>query len=333
MAERSLPPRFDIAALLHVHRALLLALLASLTLLVVIATLPSRPQIFHVLQKLAHPTVFGVVALALLVLLRQRRESAATPPWSEYLLALALATALGALTELGQILTHRDPTLHDVGLDLRGAACALAFAAGFDGRCQPSGRERLRLVYLTAGGLLAVWIATPLAWAGAAYANRALLFPVLFVPRSPLDTYFVATVDRGAVRSRLEPRWSREAGEFTLHVQLWTRPYSGVSLEEPSADWSGYRSLLIDVVNPSRTPLELNVRVNDRAHDGRYADRFNGRYPIPGRTREMLEIPLEAVRGAPAGRSMDLEQIANVNLFRAGEAGPHELLLNRIELR
>ena len=41
---------------------------------------------------------------------------------------------LGAATEIGPILTHRDPALADVVLDALGALTALGLAAAFDGR-------------------------------------------------------------------------------------------------------------------------------------------------------------------------------------------------------
>ena len=327
------PPGLDLAALVHIRRSLLLTLVAGLLLLVVFATLPPRPLILHVLQKLAHPCVFGVIALALLVLQRQRADALARPVGLEYLLALAAATALGALSEIGQMFTYRDPALHDVWLDARGAVCALAFAASCDLRCRPRGREHLRGVYLTAALLLALVIAAPLAWASAAYANRAWRFPVLFVPESPLDTYFIAITDRPAARTPLETPWSRAPGERTLRVPLLTHPYSGVLLEEPSADWSGFRTLLVDVVNPGRTPLELTVRILDRAHAGRYPERFNARFALPARSRQLLEVPVASARTAPGGWAIDLSQVASVDLFRSGAGGTRELLLNRLELR
>jgi VanZ family protein len=333
MAEPAAAQRLDVAALLHVRRPLLVALLAGIVLLVMLATLPARPLIFQPLQKLAHAAVFGVAALVLLIMRRQRAP--AEPGVGRgYLYALALATALGALSEIGQIYTHRDPSLFDVWRDARGAACALAFAAAFDARCRSSRSVlRQRAACLAAGIALALWILAPSAWAGAAYLNRAWRYPVLYTPDTPLDEYFVRTGDRAPAATPLPAPWARPGGEPTLHVPLLSRPYAGVALEEPSPDWRGYRALAVDVVNPGPVPLELHVRVHDRGHDWRYADRYNGQYTIAPATRQLIEIPLGTIENAPRGRRLDLAHIANVGLFRAGDGGPRELLLNRLELR
>jgi VanZ family protein len=311
-------------------RPLLLALIAGLASLVVFASFPPRPVIFHVLQKLAHPTVFGVIAVSVLVLELQQ-----APPrrraWLGYLIAFAVAVALGGLTEILQNFTHRDPSLRDVGLDARGALCALLFAAVFDRRLCSDVRPRLtRAVYLALGAVLAVVICIPLGWAVASYANRYRNFPVLFTPASRLDLYFIAADLHPATRVALA---GPDAGRYALRVPLVERPYAGVSFFEPSPDWRGYSTLVVDVTNPGTVELKLSVRVHDRHHNWTYIDRYTGEFPIAPGERRVIAIPLAAIESAPHGRSMDMAHIAGVMLFRAGAGGPPAFLLHGMALQ
>ncbi len=326
-------PRFDVARLTVIRPPFLVAAILMLALLVVFGELPGRPLILHVLQKLAHPSVFGVIALGVLVLSRQR-AAPARPAWRDYLTALVIALAIGGITELGQLFTHRDPSLRDVGLDGRGAACVLALAAAFDVRCRPGERPgRWRALYIAAAAVLAAVILTPLAWTVAGYTLRTARFPALFVPATRLDLVFLSGTSGGLERFALPAAFAREAGEMALRVPLLTRPYAGVTLDEPRADWTGYRTLAVDVTNPGRSDLELTVRVHDREHNWTYADRFNVTVTIAAGHRQTLEFPLETVRLAPHGRTLDLAHVANVALFRSGPDGPREFWLQRVELR
>lgn len=326
-------PRFDVARLTVIRPPILVAAILALALLVVFAELPGRPLILHTLQKLAHPGVFGMIAVGVLVLARQR-PAGRRGPWFDYLVAFLVAVAIGGATEIGQLFTHRDPSLRDVGLDARGAACALALAAACDLRCRP-GRfaRRWRTLYLAAAAVLAAVLLTPLTWMAAAYIVRAERFPILFVPASRLDLQFVSGTGARPERFALPVAAARTPGEMALRVPLVTRPYDGLTLDEPRPDWSGYRTLLVEVTNPGRGDLELNVRVHDRAHNWTYEDRFNAQLVIPAGRRQTLEFPLESVRSAPRSRSLDLTRIAGVALFRSGPDGPREFWLHRVELR
>ena len=326
-------PRLDIARLTVIRPPFLVAAILSLALLVVFVELPGRPLILHVVQKLGHPGVFGTIALGVLVLARQR-PAAGRATWVDYLLAFLIAVAIGGATEIGQIFTHRDPSLRDVGLDARGAACALALAAAFDVRC----RQRLhpgrwRALFLATAGVLAALILTPLAWTVAGYALRAERFPTLFVPASRLDLVFLSGTSGRLERFALPAPLARSPGEMALRVPLVTRPYAGVTLDEPRPDWNDYRTLVIEVTNPGRTDLDFNVRVHDRDHNYLFEDRFNAEVSIPAGRRQTLEFPLDAIRAAPRGRPLDLGHVAGVVLFRTGPDGPREFWLHRVELR
>lgn len=332
-AEPPATPRFDVARLTVIRPPFLVVAILGLALLVVFGELPGRPLLLHVLQKLGHPAVFGMIALGVLVLERQR-AGARRGVWFDYLLAFAVAVTIGGATELGQIFTHRDPSLRDIGLDARGAACALALAAAFDIRCR-SGRwaRHGRTLYVALAALLGAVILTPLAWTIAGYTVRSLRFPTLFVPATRLDLLFVSSTAGKLERMQIPPALARAAGETALRVPLIARPYAGVTLDEPQPDWSGYRTLAVEVTNPGRAELMLTVRVHDRAHNGTFDDRFQAEVAIPAGSRQTLEFPLETIRTAPRGRALDLAHLAGVMLFRNGPDGPREFWLHRVELR
>ena len=327
------PSRLDIGRIQAIRPPLLLGLIGGLALAVIFGELPGRPLILHVLQKLAHPSVFGIIALSVLVLARQR-ASGGGPVWRDYLVALFAAITVGGLTEIAQLFAHRDPSLRDVGLDTRGAIAALCLAAAFDARCRGAVRGAWwRALYLAAGLALAALILTPLAWTVAGYANRSRRFPVLLEPASRLDLLFVSLGGSPSDRIPLPAAYARSPGETALRVPLLVRPVAGVWLDEPKSDWSGRQALLVDVTNPGRSTLELHVRVHDRSHNFKADDRFNAVREIAPGTRETLAFPLETIASAPTGRRLDLRHIAGLALFRVGAEGPREFWLQRIELR
>jgi len=322
----------DVAHLATVPPRVLIGLMALLAGLVLFAELPGRPLILHSLQKLAHPMVFGAIASGLLAIEFQR-AAATRPVPAQYLRAFALATLIGAFTEVAQLFTHRDPSIRDVWLDARGAAAALAFAMTFDARWRAILPRAWRLASLGAGLVLVGLILTPLAWTTAGYARRGLEYPVLFAPASSLDLLFVGLTAGSPELARAPTSLARVPQEVALRVPLQTRPYAGVTLDEPSPDWSGYDRLAIDVGNAGHNDLTLHVRVHDRTHDWTVADRFNGEVRLAAGRRVTFEFPIEEIRVAPNGRHLDLSHVAGVTLYRIGPEGPREFWLYRVELR
>lgn len=326
-------PRLDIARLATLAPRTIIVLMALLAGLVLFAELPGRPLYLHVLQKLAHPSVFGAIALGMLALQLQRPERDQRIGM-QYLNAFLVATLAGALTELAQLFTHRDPSVRDVGLDARGAGCALMLALCFDSRWRSTWCPSLtRAIAAVTCAALAGWILTPLAWTVGGYALRADRFPVLFTPATNLDLLFVGLTAGSPELGRPPGAIARSPQELALRVPLQARPYAGMTLDEPSEDWRGYDRLVVEVGNAGRNDLLLHLRIHDRAHDWTATDRFNGEIRLPAGQRKTFEFPLEAIANGPHDRPLDLEQIAGVALYRAGPEGPREFWLFRVELR
>jgi VanZ family protein len=311
------------------QRALRIAAIIFFLSLVVFAKFHEPTRFVHTLQKLAHPVTFGAVALLLLTLLKRH-----TPRrFGSYAVAFALTVLCGAGTEIAQAFVHRDPSLLDVLRDALGASTALAgFATLVPGE-DARGRGRWRVT----GALLAivgfVIMVAPISISLAAYARRDLSFPMLLEACSPLDLYFVSG---GGADVSVVPSTGQATSRCgsTLRVTFGSAPYAGIALEEPYPDWRMAHTLVLDLRNPGDLDLPLAVRVHDRAHSHQFRDRFNREFTLRAHESLELAIPIAEIEHAPAGRLMNLSQIAGVIVFRdrgtiAGSFEVERILLRR----
>ncbi|MGH8264680.1 MAG: VanZ family protein [Steroidobacteraceae bacterium] len=302
-----------------------LAAIAGLLLLVVFAELPHGIAFLHVLQKTAHPFTFGAVCWLILWILRgsrRRRDLRAR----DYLAACALAVALGGLTEIAQIIVHRDPALTDVLRDALGCATALALHAAL---AAPSMRREVASV---AAGLGLAAILAPLAWTMAAYVNRAVHFPALAMFESPLDLFFLTNNDHDPETVIVPKPWSKAAGETALDVPLGAGPWPGITIDESYPDWTGRSTLALDITNPTAVPAVLTVRIQDRWHNQEFNDRFNREFTVPAATRAVVRFAVADIAAAPAGRPIDLAHMTRIGIFVSRKPAPSEFLLHRIWL-
>lgn len=303
-----------------------------LALAILYVEVPGRPLILHSLQKFGHPVVFGLIAVGLFGIRRHVRPFGG--PLGDYLPTLLVGTALGIFTELAQIITHRDPALRDVVLDVRGIICALSLLAAFDPRCRRGTiGTKASWFFLATAALIATVTLAPLVWVSAAYTDRAMMAPVLFKPRHTLDLLLISLTDTAPELGTLPTAFAHTPGELALRVPLTTRPYAGVVLDEPLSDWRPQHTLHIDVTNPTHVELPLHIRVQDRIHNGVYSDRFEGIEVIAATSRRMIEIPLERIATGPRNRRLDLRHVGPVMLYKMGGEGAREFWLSTVELR
>jgi VanZ family protein len=310
-------------------RAMRLAAILFLLSLVVFATFHEPTRFAHTLQKLAHPVVFGAIALLFLTLNRHE-----TPRlFGSYFAAFALTVLCGAGTEVAQAFVARDPSLLDVLRDALGAGTALAgFATlvpGADARGRGAWRVMGALFAFVGFAIMVAPISTSLA----AYAHRDLHYPVLLEACSPLDRYFLS--GGGAnVKVVPSPGSTTSPCGSALRVEFGAPAYAGISIDEPYPDWRTARTLVLDLRNPGESDLSLVLRVHDRRHNHQFQDRFNREFTLRARERLELAIPIAEIEHAPAGRPMDLSQIAGIIVFRyrgnmAGSFEVERMLLRR----
>jgi VanZ family protein len=309
------------------QRALRVAAIFFLLSLVVFAKFHEPPRFFHTLQKLAHPITFGALALLFLTFFRRH-----TPrPLGSYVVALILTVLCGAGTEVAQAFVDRDPSVFDVLRDALGAVTALAgFATlvpGSDARGR--GWRVIGALFALVGFAIMV---TPISISLAAYARRDLLFPTLFEACSTLDRYFISGQD-----AKMDVVPSTASNSSTcgraLRVTLGTAPYAGITFEEPYPDWHTANTLVLDLRNSGEIDLALAIRVHDLAHNFQFDDRFNREFTLPAHERLEIAIPISEIEHAPAGRLLDLSQIAGVAVFRARGAMTGSFEIERMVLR
>jgi hypothetical protein len=118
-----------------------------------------------------------------------------------------------------------------------------------------------------------------------------------------------------------------------LRVEFGTAPYAGMSIDEPYPDWRTAHTLVLDLRNPGEIDLSLVVRVHDRAHNYQFQDRFNCEFTLRAGERREIAIPIADIEHAPAGRLMDLSQIAGIIVFRYGGSTAGNFDVERIVLR
>ena len=258
------------------------------------------------------------------------------------LVSLAAGLLFGAGTEYAQGFLGGTPSWGDVARDMLGSAVGSSLAFALEPTVTRAARRGLWVAALfgvVAGG----W---PLANTLLDYRVRNALFPVLLDPAEPRSVSFASHF--GGAWSvepppeglrRLQPPAAEAAPDsppptkaIAIRVPLDRGTWPGVSFYEPVRDWRGWRALVVELANPTDAPLRIEVRVNDRAHDNRFEDRWNRGVDLPPRTRGRFEFPLADIGRAPQGRPMDLAQVEKIVIFHSGPAPGRAFYLERLSL-
>jgi hypothetical protein len=302
--------------------ALLGTLVIVLPTLALVPKLFTYPQILVELNNVAHAPVFGGLAVVWLLLLRQ---VSALARWQRYAAAFVLAVAVGGLIELIQPVFGRGAEFLDLLNDVLGAIAGLALAAASESR------RKWFLVLAAAALAPVVW---PLARAAIAYEIRGNEFPTLLGNDTLADRYFVHQSGIDMAPALLPPQWRQGDDPVSLRIRIVSGSFPRITLSEPQPDWRGYSRLMVDMTNPGPEPLSLTLRVNDRAHDNRRADRFRQAFTIAASERRVLSFPLAEIAASPAGRGMDMSRIARVILFgkNGSDLAGREYYLTRLWL-
>ena len=285
-----------------------------LVLLVLWAPVLDDASWFLVWSDAAHAIVFGAVCFLSLFALRHSSVNARLPASSHYLIALAVTIALGLATELIQIPLNRDASFGDVARDVIGAWIGAGIFALFDGRLS----RRATIALAVTATIPGIIVAMPVVENSAAYLRRSFAFPDIANFSADFDDYFVRRQAVDLSHDILPATWSRSDREHALHIGFGDNRWPGLEFREPPPNWSDYRILALDITNPDKRELELQLRVHDEKHDQSYSDRFNLTLTIPGGERIVNRIPLELVEDGPRSRKLDLEEVSALILFVDG---------------
>jgi VanZ family protein len=308
---------------------LLLAVVAGLALLVVYARPPGDGRWAGVLADAAHVPVFAAICLIVLVL-RQRSESATPHAGLEYIVAVLLTVSLGVFVELAQMLLGRDASPGDVVRDVIGALAGCVMFSLLDERIVdvPSSRA-IRAAYVAFGIFAVAWVLLPVLTAVTAYRERDARFPVLADFTAARGLYFVGQESAPAIEQVSLPAAMRTDGvaESALHARVRVGERWEIALHETVPDWRGYGSICLDLANPTGGILKMRVRIHDRNPD---VDWLSGRLEnarIPPQTRATRCISFEST-----ARPVDLSSIHAVVLSGADTNAAPEFYLVRVWL-
>jgi hypothetical protein len=280
-----------------------------------------------------HAPLFGAIALAVLralsaVPLAKRRDRRAL-----YVLAFGLSVVLGGLSEWLQVAAHRNRDPWDVLHNAFGAGAFLLFAATLDSRTivQSKAPSCIRTLFCGAALILLTLTFVPVAQVGYAYAQRAAAFPVLCDFKGTWERRFLAT-NHAQLEFIPAPSANAKKTAPVWRISFEPARFSGFKLLEPYPDWTGYQRLRLVLRSHMAHPIALVLRVHDRSHDERPADRFIRDLAILPGTNE-FSVPLADIRQAPEGREMNMAAIARLNLYVVEPRGHLELDLLELRLQ
>jgi VanZ family protein len=300
-------------------------LVAAIFALVSGAQLPSSTMLLRELQNAGHVPLFGVLALALLYIVRTTGFPAFDSIAREYLAVVTMSLTVGVITELVQWSTGRQASAFDLLRDLIGIVVALAIYLLFD----PHMQARWAQLHLSARSLLLVFALallfvamTPLLVQALHTVQRDRALPVVMDFSASWSAPFVQLQN-----ASLEKQGVRSGAHFVLQAAQ----YPGIKIDELYADWSDYKTLRFSIYSPAPETYSLVLRVHDRDHDQRYADRFNRALQVePGANR--YSIQLADIRDAAATRKLDMTRIGGLILFAVDLTEPVEFYLSVLSL-
>ncbi|WP_447965250.1 VanZ family protein [Nitrospira sp. Ecomares 2.1] len=298
--------------------------------------LPSPNILRKVFYDFCHVPLFGVVAMILLYLARQRGEPRGWSVGSQYGLAFIGAVILGALAEgMQSFNSSRFAEWSDFLLDVLGAVGALGLSFTYDQRF--TGRmaiwrvaPRKQLVQVGVGLLVVIALSPVLVWSYV-YWDRDARFPSLVQFSAAWEMMLVNGRD-AAVQIVPPPLgWGKPQVDTVGLVLFYPKPYPGIRLREPYPDWKGFSHFHFEVYSELPEAQSLIIRIDDAQHNNDYTDRFNQAITIsPGLNH--IHIPLDDIRLAPVGREMDLSAIKNVGLFAINPPEEFSLYLDNFRL-
>jgi hypothetical protein len=310
--------------------------LVLIAALAVVATMPIGVDslLWRELQNWLHILFFAGLAIVLLLLFRRFLYAFLRQPSLHYLLALGLSAMAGVISEALQYPGPRDADFGDLLRDLVGVTAGLGIAQYFDTRIRPRRRWLQLARKITGAAAFAFILITllPSAKWSLAYWQRDRAFPVIH----DFDSYWMqrflaaqsAEITSGEPDSACESLDAKTIGR----IELRQGQYPGFTIADPVPDWSGYSHLSFSVCNTTSVEIKLCVRIDDELHEFAPEDRFVRCFGLaPGLNR--IEIPLEEVAEAPAGRRMDLARIARVIVFVPDLKTRSSLVISDLKLK
>ena len=267
-------------------------------------------------QDSGHVVVFAIVAVVAFGFGR----SFGLTGFVNYLQSMIVAIVCGVGIEAVQYpLPHRDASIADVVRDTVGAISGLLVVAGLISFRQATAKSwlwRVPLLLVALALFLAgVFPAIECLWAK---RLRYVSAPTLMSTEHFWWKRYLMTHDANWWIEETPNDWPNDPDNKACYVHCHaTGEYPGVSLREPTADWSKAKQLTFDVYSHMEKPFRLVIRVNDRKHhdfDDDPKDRYNGTFEVQPKY-QTISIPLSTIQSSPKTREMEMNDIDSLFFF------------------
>ncbi|MDH5218642.1 MAG: VanZ family protein, partial [Gammaproteobacteria bacterium] len=244
----------------------------------------------------------------------------------QVLYALLLCIFLSLVTEFAQQFTQRDGNIYDFIRDIAGTAIGLCIYFLIQSSTLHSRWFAHTIMFSLIVLMLsaALWPLSINAWHT---WQRNQSFPVLFdFEKGWHETYIDVN------NAKLEIR-TEEASDIPFaFVEIGEGAYPGLRFHEPFEDWRGFAFLRLEIESLETEPFDMTIRIHDDLHNNEFDDRFNQKlFVVSG--MNSYKISLNRVHLGPAGRTMNMSEIKNVNLFTVRPSKPIRFKLHKFELQ
>ena len=162
---------------IHLGFIILASVFVIGVLTVVFVQLPGSTLFWREVQNSGHTILFAVITLLFMMMIRPAVMNDSL--YSQYLVCVVIMAAVAVLAELGQVLTHREPSLVDVARNISGIIIGTGVYAYFDARLFTLWGQRWRIGLLALTILVLLLSLTPLVTLAVAYEQRNQAFPLI----------------------------------------------------------------------------------------------------------------------------------------------------------
>ena len=277
--------------------------------------------IYHALWNLGHPFCF---ALTTYYILKQYLENYTYRKQTLFILLFTMVLSL--LIEFLQETFNRTFDWSDIFLNLLGSCLVLIWLTLKDKKPYSFSYNSIIVINI----LLLIIILFPIYQAILIQLKIHQSFPILSIFNEKIELKKWKGDNLSLTRNTI-PYSSQYSLQATM---LASRKYNPVTLKHFAKNWTGFKSLKINVELDSKLPIELCVRITDMQHDisdQKYDDRYQQCFKLATKNNTLI-IPIGDIQSAPLTRKLDINHISEVTLFSRNLSINRIIYIHDIEL-
>lgn len=247
-------------------------------------------------------------------------------PTNRFLIALAIATTVGILSELAQRWSGSTADFTDVLRDLSGATTMLIAVLFLSASQNAEQGSRKRLTLRIVAFAFAVVVALPFVfWTGALLFERSQHPVVLdFDSRYSKYRYFPINAEVTLVSG------PAQQGATLAELHLSKRGRSGLAIQTANYDWSNASMLVFSAEVIEGSTAKLSVHINDESNLGSFTDTESGSVTMSDGRQDYRVPILPTIR--EAGRGDELTNIRQLVILARDKQAGARLQLDSIRL-